>query len=279
VDEAGPEALAELGRRLGSAGTDWSYYPPDPLARRIHSALADPVLQHEPLVTGSGHLEAVADAPLVIFANHLSYSDANVIEVLLQRSGAGDVSDRLTVIAGPKVYSNIRRRFSSLCFGTIKVPQSTARASEDAVMHPRDVARAAQRAIRASHDRLRLGEALLVFPEGSRSRSGEMQPFLPGVARYLDFPGTWILPIALTGTEKLFPLGEDALHPVRITLRIGRAVPAALLRSRANNHRRLMIDALGAAIAALLPPQYRGVYGEDSAEAARARRLLDSLSG
>ena len=125
----------------------------------------------------------------MIFANHLSYSDANVVEVVLRKAGAAGLADRLTAIAGPKVYSNVTRRFSSLCFGTIKVPQSSERSSEDAVMNPRDIARAARRAIQIAQERLSLGEALLIFAEGSRSRTAQMQQFLSGTARYLELPG------------------------------------------------------------------------------------------
>ncbi len=142
IDESGPGALDALSARLFKGGTEWAYYPHDPLARRIHHALASRVLQPAPVVSGAHHLAEVAGKPLVIFANHLSYSDANVVEVILRNlgceGGAACLADRLTAIAGPKVYSNLTRRFSSLCFGTIKVPQSSERSSEDAVMHPRD---------------------------------------------------------------------------------------------------------------------------------------------
>ena len=191
-------------------GAEWRYHPSDPLARRIHHVLADRVLEHQPILLGTEHLAAVADKPLVILANHLSDVDANVLEVVFQRVGAASLSDRLTVVAGPKVYSNIRRRFSSLCFGTIKVPQSSARSTDEAVINPREVARGARLAIQAAQERLRLGEALLVFAEGTRSRSRDMQPLLSGVARYLDGADTWVLPVGLAGTERLFPLEEEA---------------------------------------------------------------------
>src|SRR5262249_52330999 len=154
-----------------------------------------------------------------IFANHLSYSDANVIEVLLHNAGAGTLANRLTVIAGPKVYSNVQRRFSSLCFGTIKVPQSTARSSDEAVMSSREVARAARRVIDIAHDRLARGDALLVFPEGSRSRSGRMEPFLSAVARYIEAPDAWVLPVGLVGTERLFPVETESLVAVPLAMR------------------------------------------------------------
>lgn len=261
IDESGPDAIDALSSRLLLAGSDWAYYPPDPLARRIHHALAPRVLRPEPVVRGAHHLEAVRGKPLVVFANHLSYSDANVVEVLLRNVGATCVADRLTAIAGPKVYSNVARRFSSLCFGTIKVPQSSERSSEEAVMHPRDVARAARRAIEIAHERLSLGEALLIFAEGSRSRTAQMQQFLSGTARYLDTPGAWVLPAGLTGTEKLFPIDGAALHSVPVTLTIGRPMPASDLRDRFPRDRQSMMDHIGGLVAELLPAEYRGVYG------------------
>ena len=260
IDAAGPEALAGLGYRLAHAGSDWTYYPSDPLARRIHHALARRVLQHEPVLAGAEHLAAIAEKPVVIVANHLSYSDANVMEVVLHRAGARALADRLTVIAGPKVYSSLRRRFSSLCFGTIKVPQSSGVSTDEAVMNARHVALAARRVIEIAHERLRLGEALLVFAEGTRSRSGEMQRLLPGVARYLDSPGTLILPVGIAGSEALFPIDEDSLNPVRLQVRIGEPIQAAALRERSGGSRQRVMDAIGFAIAANLPAQYRGAY-------------------
>jgi 1-acyl-sn-glycerol-3-phosphate acyltransferase len=261
IDESGPGAIDSLIARLSGTGADWAYYPYDPVARRIHHALAPRVLRPEPVVSGSHHLNAVRDQPLVIFANHLSYSDANVVEAVLRSAGACCLADRLTAIAGPKVYSSVARRFSSLCFGTIKVPQSSERSSEDAVMNPRDVARAARRAIQIARERLALGEALLIFAEGRRSRSAEMQAFLPGTARYLESPGTWVLPIGLSGTEKLFPIDGAALHPVPVALSIGHPILVSDLRDRFRGDRRLIVDGIGHAIAELLPAAYRGVYG------------------
>lgn len=252
--------MATLGNRLAHPGTDWSYYPSDPLARRIHRALARRVLQHAPVLLGTEHLAAVTGKPVVMVANHLSYSDANLLEVLLHQAGAGALAERLTVIAGPKVYSSLRRRFSSLCFGTIKVPQSSGVSSEEAVMNARAVALAARRVIEIAHERLRLGEALLVFAEGTRSRTGEMQRLLPGVARYLESPGTLILPVGIAGSEALFPIDEGSLNPVRIEVCIGPPMDADALRARSGGSRQRVMDAIGLAIAASLPPAYRGVY-------------------
>jgi len=273
IDQAGPDAVARLGERLSTAGSDWDYYPADPLARHIHHVLADCILEPDSALFGIEHLTALADYPVVIVANHLSYSDANVLEVLLHRAGGDSLSDRLTVVAGPKVYSSLKRRFSSLCFGTIKTPQSSTLSTEDAVMNQREVARAARRSIEIAHERLRLGDALLVFAEGTRSRTSGLQPMLAGVTRYLEAPDVFILPVGIVGTDALFPIGEDALHPVCAVARVGRPIEASVLRERAAGDRRLMMDTVGLAVSALLPKAQHGVYGDDVAGLDEARRM------
>jgi 1-acyl-sn-glycerol-3-phosphate acyltransferase len=273
IDAAGAESLALLADRLAVAGTDWAYYPSDPLARRIHHLLARRVLDHEPVLHGVEHLPALG-RPVIIFANHLSYSDANLLEVVLHRA-APALSDRLTAMAGPKVYSNLRRRFSSLCFGTIKIPQNTGVSSGEAVMRARDVAIAARRSLAVARQRLHAGDALLLFPEGSRSRSAAMQPLLPGVARYLELADAWVVPVGIAGTEALFPIGEESLNAVRLVTTIGRPIDGRRLREHARGNRRLMMDCIGVAIAELLPPSYRGVYG-DRRRYEEPRRLVGS---
>jgi 1-acyl-sn-glycerol-3-phosphate acyltransferase len=127
-------------------------------------------------------------------------------------------------------------------------------------MNSRDVARAARRAIEIAHERVSLGEALLIFGEGSRSRTAQMQAFLPGTSRYLEVPGTWVLPIGITGTEKLFPIDGAGLHSVPITMTIGQPTPASAFQERHPRDRRMKMDRIGQAVADLLPQEYRGVY-------------------
>ncbi len=104
----------------------------------------------------------------------------------------------------------------------------------------------------------------MIFAEGSRSRTGQMQQLLSGTARYLERPGTWVLPIGIAGTEKLFPIDAAGLHSVPITMNIGQPIEASDLRQRFRRDRRMMMDCVGGAVADLLPQEYRGVYGSPS---------------
>ena len=258
IDDAGVDAVLALKARLAEEH-GWDFYARDDLARRIHHLLAGRFLAPDSTIDGLAHLDAIASSPLVIVANHLSYADANVVEVLLHRAGATSPAGRLTAVAGPKVFTSRERRFSSLCFGTIKVPQSADVASEEAVLNPREVARAARRAIDVAHHRLAAGDALLLFPEGTRSRAAAMQPMLSAVARYLEFPNACVVPAALTGSESLFSIG-GSLRPARVTVRFGTPLPTAALFRQCDGDRRAVMDTVGRAIAAQLPAAYRGVY-------------------
>lgn len=273
LDSADPQALTDLKSRL-VADTGWDYNPAHPLARRIHHLLADRFIRPESQLRGKEHVATVAERRVVLFANHLSYADANVIEVLLQRAGCDRLADRLTAVAGPKVFSEPQRRFSSLCFGTIKVPQSLEVSSEDAVVPSRDVARAARHAITVAHHRLEAGDALLLFGEGTRSRTAQMRPLLAAVARYLEVPDVWVLPIGLTGPEHLFPVGDTTISPRRVVMTVGAPFPASSILLGAGRDRRLAVDAIGLAIGSLLPPHYQGAYREAD-EFAAARAILD----
>ena len=142
-------------------------------------------------------------------------------------------------------------------------------------MSPREVARAARRSIELAHERLRLGDALLVFAEGTRSRSKVMQRMLAGAARYLDGPDVPVLPVGIVGTEALFPVDAEALHRVTVTITTGAPLASSALREAAGRDRQLMMDAIGTAIAELLPAEYRGAYGD--ADLTAARRVLDQV--
>jgi 1-acyl-sn-glycerol-3-phosphate acyltransferase len=273
-----PEAVQRLVTRLATTGDEFRYYPPDPLAIAIHGVIAEIAMTADSSLVHAERLADVRGRSVVFLPNHLSYSDANLFEVLLERAGYRDVAERLTVIAGPKVYSDPMRRFSSLCFGTIKTPQSTARSSAEAVMTTREVALLAKETIAIAHERQGAGDALLVFVEGTRSRDRAMQRTLPAIVRYFEDPATLLVPIGIAGSERFIPVGEDRIHPTCVTCRVGRPVEAGKVAEQCDGNRRLIMDVIGTAIARQLPPEYRGVYadspsGDGADELAEARDI------
>ena len=62
---------------------------------------------------------------------------------------------------------------------------------------------------------------VLLFPEGTRTRTGRMGPGIPVLVSYLR--GNLVLPIALQGTEKMLGVGASIPKRIKVVLRIGKA--------------------------------------------------------
>ena len=67
---------------------------------------------------------------------------------------------------------------------------------------------------------LKKGRSLLVFPEGTRSRTGRLQPFKRGVFVMAIKAGTPIVPVSVSGASRVMRPGDFRIYPglVRITI-------------------------------------------------------------
>lgn len=72
---------------------------------------------------------------------------------------------------------------------------------------------AAKRSIDAAADALRSGLHMLVFAEGTRSKDGRLQPFKKGPFFLAMHTGAPIIPIAISGTEKMMRKGSLGITP------------------------------------------------------------------
>lgn len=74
---------------------------------------------------------------------------------------------------------------------------------------------------------LRAGHAVVVYPEGSRSRTGEVHRPRSGVARLAAAAGVPVVPVGLAGTARLWPV-DGRPRPVggRVHVRFGAPIPA-----------------------------------------------------
>ena len=71
---------------------------------------------------------------------------------------------------------------------------------------------------------IKKGKSVLVFPEGTRSPTGEVAPFKKGSFMLAIQAGIPVVPIAIYGTEKAWPSGTLRLTPQDITIHVGKPI-------------------------------------------------------
>lgn len=65
------------------------------------------------------------------------------------------------------------------------------------------------------------GNGLIIFPEGTRSRSGELQPFRTGIGALVAGRNVPVLPCHLQGTFRSWRKGRWLPRPAKVRLIIG----------------------------------------------------------
>lgn len=147
------------------------------------------------------------------------------------------VSNHLSYMDTPVALANIPVQFRFLAKrGLFQIPfmgWHLARAGHIPV--PRGDARAAVKTMTLAAQVVREQKiSLLIFPEGGRSRKGEMRPFLEGAAYIAIRAGVPLVPIGLQGTREVLPYGSGNIRGGPVILRIGDPIPTdeATLRDR-----------------------------------------------
>jgi 1-acyl-sn-glycerol-3-phosphate acyltransferase len=92
-------------------------------------------------------------------------------------------------------------------FGNIPVPDAPSREGLEIMT---------QRAKTA----LDSGVSLIAFAEGSRTRTGHVQPFKKGIFNLAQRFGIPIIPVSVVGSYQFFQTGHWMLHPEKITVHI-----------------------------------------------------------
>ena len=182
--------------------------------------------------------------PVVLVANHLHLLDPPLVGACAPR--------RLRPLAKRELFEHRLAGLLMRSYGAVPVRRQSA-----------DIG-----ALRAARDLLRGGEALLIFPEGTRARGSGLQPALPGAAMVALLSRAPVVPVAITGTEDVTVPGSFFAWARRrrpqIRVRFGEPfeLPHGRAEARAAEEATTLIMRR---VASLLPPEYRGVYGEDTA--------------
>ena len=77
----------------------------------------------------------------------------------------------------------------------------------------------ARRSVEAASDALRSGLHITIFPEGTRSPDGRLQPFKKGAFFLAEGTGAPIIPVVIRGTERMMPKGTLKIRPGEAVIR------------------------------------------------------------
>jgi len=177
-----------------------------------------------------------SQGPLIVVANHLNLFDPPLVGSILSR--------RAVFMAKEELF---RSRIVGYIMGGLSAfPVSKGRLDR----------RALRRAVQVLAD----GQALVIFPEGMRSRGRRLKPAFPGAALIALRSGAPIIPIGITGTEKMKGLSWLWRRP-EITVNIGKSFTLPPINGKLTKAELTKpTDVIMVRIAELIPPKYRGHY-------------------
>ena len=182
----------------------WQFTGGASLAREATARLFGPAFRwvmRGPTVIGAEHL-AELHGPAIICPTHASHLDVSALRLALGPSHRR----RLAAAAAADYFALSRRRwFFAAWLGAF--PFARSGGGSDAFAD-------AERLLAA-------GWSLVVFPEGTRSRSGEIGRFRPGVGLIAARSGCPVLPVRILGTHDILPPGARRPHRGRVEVRFG----------------------------------------------------------
>jgi 1-acyl-sn-glycerol-3-phosphate acyltransferase len=86
---------------------------------------------------------------------------------------------------------------------------------------------AARRSIEEAARRIKSGQSVLIYPEGTRTRDGRLMAFKKGGFHLAIDSGAAIVPMAIEGTRALMPRGAMLVRAGEVRLQIGEPIPTA----------------------------------------------------
>jgi len=213
----------------------------------------------------SGYERLPAEGPAILCPNHISFLDSAFLMLTVPRN--------ISFVGKAEYMDSWKTKHLFPAMGMIPIDRSGGDKSTAA--------------LDAAEEVLRRGELFGIFPEGTRSRNGNLHKGRTGAARLamkLDCP---IFPVGIVGTDQIQP--PDAKLPKLFSgckIMIGRPVKPSRYRGRGAEHIawRSMIDEVMYEIRELTGQTYVNNYAGATAEteptvAGRVSSVVEPIGG
>jgi long-chain acyl-CoA synthetase len=175
----------------GSAGARGMYALNRAIARRVFHLK----------VEGAEHLPE--DGPFVLTPNHISFLDGFAVAAALD-------------------YRQLRHTYWAGRVGAAFSNPFTRLISRLGHVVPIDSHRAVFSSLTFGAVVLKHQDSLILFPEGHRSPTGELQTFKPGIGMLLDRYPVPVVPVFIDGTHEAMPPGRIWVQPKKVTVVFGK---------------------------------------------------------
>lgn len=188
--------------------------------------------------------------PIIFICNHLSNSDGLVLNKILNVDNNFDV----TFVAGIKLKHDAITQLGTYCVKTTLIKPNTP--DKEGLSKIIKI--------------LKSNNSILLFPEGTRSRTGAMAEANKGLALIAKLSGAIIVPVGINGSENLMPINKEGdmykedFQYADVEVKIGKAFYLDKKRQDENrkDYEKRAVDEAMYKIAELLPEKYRGAYSK-----------------
>ncbi|GHF77838.1 1-acyl-sn-glycerol-3-phosphate acyltransferase [Amycolatopsis bartoniae] len=206
---------------------------------------------YRPEVHGTEHVPLTG--PVILAANHRAAVDTFVIPVVAPRPVSFLGKAEYFTGRSPKA-----RFVAAFLRGLNYVPVERGNAA------------AGLAALESARKVLNAGGAFGIYPEGTRSLDGRVHRGHTGVGALALTTGAKVVPVALTGTEKMLPIGKKIPRLAKVCVRFGEPLDFSRYAGMENSPaiRRAVTDEIMYAILELSELEYVDRYHKRPGEAA-----------
>jgi 1-acyl-sn-glycerol-3-phosphate acyltransferase len=153
-------------------------------------------------VAVSGQENAIKDGPQIFASNHQSIYD------ILMLSGYLPVQFRW--LAKKELFNIPFMGWHMSRMGYIKIDRSNMRQ--------------AALSFRKAAEKIKSGVSVVIFPEGTRSSDGKLQPFKPGLFSLALHSGVPIVPVSINGSKDIVKKGSLRVNLGKISMILGKPI-------------------------------------------------------
>jgi len=148
--------------------------------------------------------------PVIFMANHESLLDPPVL--------IGSLPIPAVYLSKKELLWMVPVGWAAMCAGTIFIDRSNR-----------------EKAVQSLHDaagQIRGGKSVVLFPEGTRTRTGDLLPFKKGGFALAMDAGTPIVPLGIGGAYQMLPPGSLLVRPAAYTIVVGQPVDPAQFETK-----------------------------------------------